>query len=84
MEMNQSGAILGIFAPVLHDSDSIFVQSDGDEAYKLLLRKARRSRSDRASSIRSPTSHCSRAHIPQPRFESFSTTIFSLYQRRSF
>jgi hypothetical protein len=38
MEMNQSGAILGIFAPVMHVSESIFVQTDGDEAYKLLLR----------------------------------------------
>ena len=38
MEMNQSGAILGIFVLVMHDSESIFVQSDGDEAYKLLLR----------------------------------------------
>jgi hypothetical protein len=38
MEMSQSGAILGIFAPVMHVSESIFVQTDGDEAYKLLLR----------------------------------------------
>ena len=54
MEMNQCCAILGIFVFVMHDSESIFVQSDGDEAYKLLLRQARRSRSDRASSIRFP------------------------------
>ena len=54
MEMTQSGAILGIFVLVMHDSESIFVQSDGDEAYKLLLRQARRSRTDRASSIRFP------------------------------
>ena len=38
MEMTQCGAILGIFVLVLHDSESVFVQSDGDEAYKLLLR----------------------------------------------